>query len=169
MILLVERKELNQKKVQLMPSVQSCRGSFYLLRRIMKLILLSQEFYDKYGHCKEILQKPSRPYISVEICIDGILYAIPLRHHIRHNNAFITKGESGLDFTKSIVIESNSFISDSIPWIESADWNIIKKSQNKIIYAFKKFLNQYKRALLHPDNPRSYKYIRYCSLQYFDI
>ena len=77
----------------------------------MKLILLSQEFYDKYGHCKEILQKPSRPYISVEICIDGILYAIPLRHHIRHNNAFITKDESGLDFTKSIVIESDSFIS----------------------------------------------------------
>ena len=112
MILLVERKELNQKKVQLMPSVQYVQRVFY---------------------------------------------------------AFITYDECGLDFSKAVVIESDLYISDQTPMVDTREWNIIKSSQNKIIFEFKKFLRQYKRALKNPDNPRSRSFLRYCSLQYFEI
>ncbi len=135
----------------------------------MKLILLSSEFYEKYSNCKEILHKENRPYISIEICIDSVLYAIPFRHHIKHKNAFITYGECGLDFTKAVVIEHESYVSLQSPRIDTKEWSIIKKSQNKIFFEFRKFINQYKRALLHPDNKRSESFLKYCSLQYFEI
>ena len=135
----------------------------------MKLILLSREFYIRYSSCKEILRKENRPYVSVEIRIDDVLYAVPFRHHIKHKNAFITYDECGLDFSKAVVIESDLYISDQTPRVDTREWNIIKSSQNKIIFEFKKFLRQYKRALKNPDNPRSRSFLRYCSLQYFEI
>ena len=104
----------------------------------------------------------------MEICIDGVLYAIPFRHHIKHKNAFITYSECGLDFTKTVVIEDSVYISDKIPHIDSREWNIIKSSKNKIFFEFKKFLRQYKRALKNPNNPRSDSFLKYCSLQYFE-
>lgn len=133
----------------------------------MKMILLSTDFYNKYGNKPEIMQKDTRPYACFTILVDGIQFAIPIRHHIHHPYAFITIGDGGLDYTKAVVIEDLSYISSTPAIIDTAEWNIIKANSNTIFYEFRKYFRQYLRALKHPNNPRSQKIIRYSTLQNF--
>ncbi len=135
----------------------------------MKMILLSTVFYNKYGNKPEIMQKDTRPYACFTILVDGIQFAIPIRHHIHHPYAFITIGDGGLDYTKAVVIEDPSYISSTPAIIDTAEWNIIKANSNTIFYEFRKYFRQYLRALKHPNNPRSQKIIRYSTLQNFSF
>ena len=69
----------------------------------MKLIILSDKFYKEYGGYREILKKPSRPYLCLTVKIDGVTFAIPIRHHINHPFCFKTIGDCGLDYTKAVI------------------------------------------------------------------
>lgn len=134
----------------------------------MTLKILSKEFYDTYSDCKEILKKENRPYACLTINLDGLLFAIPFRHHIKHKYSFITIGDAGLDYTKAIVIVNTHFLSDDKPTIEGKEFAILKKNEQKIRYSFRQYINQYKRALNHRDNPRSINILKYSALQYFE-
>lgn len=135
----------------------------------MRLIQLSEKFYTEYGSCPEILKKVNRPYVCMMVKIDDILYAIPFRHHISHSYAYITYGKCGLDYTKAVVIKDSSYISANMPWVDSQEWNKVKRDENVIFHAFRSYVRQYKRALKHKDNPRSKNILKYSALQYFDI
>lgn len=135
----------------------------------MKLIILSENFYAKYKNCKEVLKKENRPYYCITIKVEGHTFAIPLRHHIRHAYAFFTIADAGLDFTKAVIVDDSSFISDDQPTIDSKEWNTIRSNEDTIFKGFSRYIRQYKRALLKKDNPRSVRLIQYSSLQYFDL
>lgn len=134
----------------------------------MHLKILSQKFYDTYAHCNEILKKKDRPYACITIEHEGLLFAVPFRHHIRHPYAFYTIGEAGLDYTKSVIITDPLFLSDDTPSIDSKEFAIIKRNENKIRYTFAKYINQYKRAMKHRNNPRSKNILKYSTLKYFE-
>lgn len=135
----------------------------------MKLVRLSKSFYSQYGCHKEILKKEPRPYMCLTISIDSVEYAIPFRHHFSHPYGFHTGEECGLDFSKAVPILNASFIDSGSPRIDSAEWNIVKRNENRINMQFKKYLKLYKKALVDPDNPRYQKVLEYSSLQYFDL
>lgn len=80
----------------------------------MRLIYLSQAFYDRYGDCPEILKKRTRPYACLTIRIEEMTVAIPFRHHIAHKYAFRTYGDCGLDYTKAVVIADEPCYSNII-------------------------------------------------------
>lgn len=134
----------------------------------MQLKILSEMFYNTYMHCSEILKKENRPYVCLAIELNGVLFAIPFRHHIRHQYAFHTLGEAGLDYTKSVIITDMLFLSDDKPSIESKEFSIIKRDEQKIRYGLSKYVNQYKRAMKHRDNPRNASILKYSSLKYFE-
>lgn len=134
----------------------------------MELKILSEKFYNTYSHCNEILKKQNRPYACLTIELDGLLFAVPFRHHIRHQYAFHTIGEAGLDYTKAVIITDILFLSADKPSIESKEFAIIKRDEQKIRYGFMKYVNQYKRAMKHHDNPRSEKILKYSTLKYFE-
>lgn len=134
----------------------------------MQLKILSEKFYSTYSHCEELLKKANRPYACLTIELGGILFAIPFRHHIRHQYAFHTIGEAGLDYTKSVIITDSSFLSDDEPSIESKEFAIIKREEQKIRYGLSKYVNQYKRAMKHRNNPRSKNILQYSTLKYFE-
>ena len=134
----------------------------------MKIKILSKKFYDTYANCSEILKKESRPYACLTIEVDGILFAVPFRHHIKHPYSFHTLGEAGLDYTKAVVISNDEYLTNECPTIESKEFAIIKRNEQKIKYGLKKYVNQYKRAMSHRDNPRSKNILEYSSLQYFE-
>ena len=166
MILLVERKELKQKKAQwIAPSAQA--GGIFI-GADMQLKILSEKFYAKYACCSEILKKENRPYACLTIELDGLLFAVPFRHHIQHQHCFHTIGEAGLDYTKSVIITDNLFLSDDKPSIEAKEFAIIKREENKIRYGLVKYVNQYRRAMRHRDNPRSLNILKYSTLKYFE-
>lgn len=166
MILLVERKELKQKKAQWIIPSASAEGIF--IGAVMQLKLLSEKFYDTYSYCDEILKKENRPYACFTVELDGSIFAIPFRHHIKHGHAFHTLGEAGLDYTKSVIITDELFFSDDKPTIESKEFAIVKRNEHKIRYGLTKYINQYKRAMKHRDNPRSKNILRYSALKYFE-
>lgn len=134
----------------------------------MKLIILTKEFYNKYDKCSEILKKHDRPYACVAIKTETCTFAIPFRHHINHKYSFHTIGEAGLDFTKAVVIVDDRYVSGDHPTIESAEFAIIRRDEQKIIYEFSRFLRQYRRAMAHPEHPRNHNLLKYSALQYFE-
>ena len=166
MILLVERKELKQKKAQWIVPSAPAGGIF--IGADMQLRILSEKFYARYACCSEILKKENRPYACLTIELDGLLFAVPFRHHIKHQYVFHTIGEAGLDYTKSVIITDELFLSDDRPSIESREFAIIKRNENKIRYGLAKYVNQYKRAMRHRDNPRSGNILKYSTLKYFE-
>ena len=166
MILLVERKELKQKKAQWMYPLRM-QGVF-LWRHVMLLKILSEKFFSSYADCRELLKKKNRPYACLTLELDGLLFAIPFRHHIRHPYAFHTIGEAGLDFTKAVIISNPDYLSADTPTIDSKEFSILKRNENKIRYDFSKYVRQYRRAMKHRDNPRSASLLRYSTLQYFE-
>lgn len=134
----------------------------------MKLALLADTFYEEYCDCREILTKRTRPYACMTIEVDGVLFAIPFRHHISHQYAFITYGDCGLDYTKAVVIKDKAYLSPHRPTVDRKEWDAVRRGESKIIFGFKSYLNQYKRAVRHKDNPRSANILKYSSLQYFE-
>jgi hypothetical protein len=60
------------------------------------------------------------------------------------------------------------FLSDDKPSIESKEFSIIKRNEQKIRYGLSKYVNQYKRAMKHRNNPRSENILKYSSLKYFE-
>lgn len=133
----------------------------------MKLITLSPLFYQKYGHCPEILTKPTRPYVCLTVVIDGVVFAIPFRHHITHKWAFLTCGEAGLDYSKAVVIADPGYIGPGVPTIEQREFDALKGKEAVITNGMRKFLAAYKKAVKYSENSH-YHAIRTCSaLQYF--
>lgn len=135
----------------------------------MRIIKLSADFYNRYGSKPEILQKTDRPYSCLAMSVDGITYAIPLRHHIKHPYCFHTIGVAGIDFTKAIPLLENNFASDEDVRIDSKEWSILKRHEQDIYNSFKKYLFRYRKAKRHPDQPQNQNILKYSSLQYFDV
>ena len=140
----------------------------FLWRRVMLLKILSENFYSTYANCTELLKKKNRPYACLTLEVDGLLFAIPFRHHIRHTYAFHTIGEAGLDFTKAVIISDPDYLSADTPTIDGKEFAVLKRNENKIRYDFSKYIRQYRRAMKHRDNPRNANILKYSSLQYFE-
>ena len=133
----------------------------------MRLVYLADTFFARYGRFPEILQKKDRPYACLEVEIDGLLFAIPFRHHIRHKHAFFTVDDAGLDYTKAVVVEDASYISPDPAFIDSAEFKIIKGRETIITNGMRRYYRLYLKALSQRGNP-FYENIRRCSsLQYF--
>ena len=81
------------------------------------------------------------------------------------------KTNSGLYYTKSVVISRDDYIDTSrFPEIEHKEYNYIKFKEREIKLAFAKFVADYKKDVIRhkknpniPSNPR----FQYCTLQYF--
>ena len=141
----------------------------FVLRRSMKYILLSEEFYKKYNEAEypEILHKPSRPYVMLMVEIDNYTFAIPIRSHLRHKFGFITNKETnaGLDYTKSVIILKPEYVSNKqLIKITKEEMVVISSYKKYIIEDFKRFLRTYKRKI---KNNLSETLLKYSSLQYF--
>lgn len=133
----------------------------------MRLIFLSEAFYNDYASCHEILQKHTRPYACLGVKINGQLFAIPLRHHIAHKYAFITHGECGLDYTKAVIITKKRYIANGTPQIDQKEFDAIKVSEDRIVRGMKKYVATYKNALAHSNNPNYRNILKYSSLNHF--
>lgn len=132
---------------------------------------LTKLFYETYSSCKEILKKEDRPYCVALFEVDGITFAIPFRTHINHKYSYIFKksprsNQSGLDFTKAVVIVSQDFIGDETI-IDSKEYSEFINKQAVIINRFKKFIKDYKEWTSDPAYYRAENIVKFSSLKYF--
>ena len=141
----------------------------------MELRYLSSLFYQRYNDCPEIMNKgETRPYIILVIEVEKTKFAIPLRTNLhKTTDCYESNPEtnSGLDYTKAVVILKNEYIDlTRFPEIEHKEYNYIKFKEREIKISFAKFISDYKKDVIRhkknpsiPENPR----FKYCSLQYF--
>lgn len=127
---------------------------------------------------KNIIQKDNRPYyVSVPLTSKHSAF-IPIRTNLRHNFGYITKrhnrGKSGLDYTKSLIIEKSklssylvkeSGISLSEAKVIQSDQSIIHRDYQKFI--FETFIPVFERDNKH-RTPIEKRLVSFSSLQYFE-
>lgn len=139
---------------------------------MLKLIFLTKKFYADHAKCPEIEQKETRPYIRIQIVIDGVQWAIPLRSHISHEYAIWTDKDNacGIDFTKAVVIENSyKYISGNPPYIRPDEFKVLKRiNEYSVAQKMKQYIKEYKKAKKNPDVPRNKQLLKYSTLQYFE-
>lgn len=134
----------------------------------MRFIYLSDTFYQEYARCPEIMAKRTRPYACLAVRIDGVPFAIPIRHHISHSYAFITKPGCGLDYSKAVVIRGPEDVrTDAFPQIDQQEFNAMKGRDRLIENGMRRYVALYKKARLHPESPFYQNILRWSTLQYF--
>lgn len=151
------------------------RGRFLFSERchnVVKIVFLTDKFYERYKDCPEIEQKPTRPYIRISVLIDGILWAIPLRSHINHEYVIWTDKENGcgMDFSKSVVIENPAeYISGVKPYMRPSEFEVLKNiNAHTIEQKLHAYIKTYKKAKRRMDIPRNRSIVQFSTLQYFE-
>lgn len=135
----------------------------------MKYIFLTQDFYDKYSNCPEIEQKTNRPYAMLLVEIDNVTWAIPLRSNISHKYVYWTNKDNkcGLDLSKAVVVENNSYISSTKAWIRDDEFKALRGKQFQVKTKMEKYIKDYVKAYERRDIDRNKKLCEYSTLQYF--
>ena len=138
-------------------------------------VILKKTFYDQHVEHKEILaNKDGRPYLSLIIEYNDKIFAIPFRTNIKHKYAFIfktstrktdiSKGEPGIDYTKSVVIKETDIERHCA--INKNEWIEINKNLNTITNNFMDYIKKF-IASIATDDFKKLPVFKYSSLQYF--
>lgn len=143
------------------------------MSRKKRFIFLSDEFYNAYpaADYPEMEQKNSRPYIQVCVEIDGVQYAIPLRSDIHHPYVLWTdkKNNCGLDFSKAVVINKDSYIDANLePHLRQKEFDALRGKDYKIRTKMEKYIEKYKKAKQDLSKPINQILVKYSTLQYFE-
>ena len=139
---------------------------------MLKLVFLTKKFYTDYATCTEIEQKETRPYIRIQIVVNGVLWAIPLRSHINHPHVIWTDKENacGIDFSKAVVVaKPGKYISAIEPHIRPHEFRVLKQiDEYRVSQKMQQYIKEYKKAKIKPDIPRNQKLLQCSTLQYFE-
>jgi protein AbiQ len=150
-------------------------GRFSLAKRcriMLKPVFLTQDFYNDYAHCSEIEKKDTRPYVRIQIQIDGVLWAIPLRSHISHEHVIWTDKENacGIDFSKAVVVSRpDAYISDKKVYMRPNEFAVLKRiNKYDVVQKMQQYIRAYQDAKEHPDIGRNKQLLKFSTLQYFE-
>lgn len=139
---------------------------------MLKLIFLSESFYNDYASYSEIEQKQHRPHIQIQIELDGIIWAIPMRSNINHTHAVWTDAHNrcGIDLTKAVpVLDQNHIDFAKKPYIRPNEFKALKRiSEHQLRTKFAKYISQYKNASQNLHIERNKKLVNCSTLQYFE-
>lgn len=76
----------------------------------IKIVKLTNKFYNKYKNHKEILNKNNRPYLILLIKVNNTIFTIPFRSNLNYEYDYKLSDNEGLDFLKVMPIIDNEFI-----------------------------------------------------------
>ena len=138
----------------------------------MKFIFLTEQFYDDYKMCLEIEKKSTRPYAQVHIEINNLQFAIPLRSGISHKQHVLWTNKEekcGLDFSKSVVIVEDKYISKiRIPYIRPIEFNALRGKEHIVKQKLIKHIYDYKKAKSNQSVERNRLLCQFSTMQYFE-
>ena len=127
---------------------------------------LTSQFYTDYPRSQypEIAVKQGRPYSCLLIeYIDDIFICIPFRSHVRHKYAYHFRNsvraqqcQSGLDYTKTVLIRDSSYLNSVTPAVVDQDeYRETMQNLSRIAQEVYTYISDYKDDLngvkkLHP-------------------
>ncbi len=134
---------------------------------------LSQKFYTDYPQSKypELMAKLDRPYIQTIVTINNLIFAVPLRSGISHQQNVLWTNKSakcGLDFTKAILILDHDYISPEKVFIRPDEYKKLLGKDHIIKDKMEKCISDYKKAKTDLSQEHNRAYCAYSTLQYFE-
>ena len=147
-----------------------------------QVYLLSSQFMKDYplSSYPELMYKQGRPYACLLIeTHDDYFICVPFRSSIHHKNAYLftdtarsQRTQSGLDYSKIVVISDNTYIDSVTPAIvDSDEYGEMMRNLPRIIGEVLTYTNTYinHKNGTSPLHEREYnrKY-RFSTLPYFD-
>ena len=137
-----------------------------------QFMFLTEQFFIDYSHCPEIEQKRDRPYVRILVRIDNIDFAVPMRSHIKHPNAFITDPENrcGIDYSKAVIMTDPVLYIDANrkPHIRQKEFDALRGKEYVVEQGMRRYLKLYIKAKQRPDAKHNALLLKYSTLQYFD-
>lgn len=133
---------------------------------IMEIKKLTPHFYNENGHLKEVLEKQQRGYGLAIISINNLRFGIPIRTTLHRANkyCFKTIGDSGLDYTKAVLLEKDAYISGETFKVKSEEFTKIKEHDHFIQQRFEKYVMDYIKAHKKKDARVIDREFRYSTL-----
>lgn len=138
----------------------------------MKFNFLKKEFFDEYKDCQELEKKENRPYACTTIvkCMD-MIFAVPLRSHIKHQYAVFTDREKtkGLDLSKAVVINDLlKFVDiETKVFINEDEYKFLLGKEYFLAQKLETYIKRYKKALEKPELSKNKNLLEHSALQYF--
>ena len=116
---------------------------------------------------RELEKKEGRPYIVFLIHVDGHIWGLPFRSHIKHKYAFWTDemNRCGIDYSKAVILDDPAYIDrDSRPFLRPAEFEALRGNEYDVLKGFRRYLRLFKKAALS-GNPRYENLLRFSTLQ----
>lgn len=140
---------------------------------MVKLVFLTEKFFNDYADCKEIEYKLNRPHIQVVVNYNGNLFCVPMRSSIHHPHCILTDKDNfcGIDFSKAVAIKNKEEYIDSktVPYIRPNEYKVLKNiNVHDIENGLVKYIKAYKKAKQNPGIPRNSLLLSLSTLQYFE-
>ena len=139
----------------------------------MTYTFLSEDFYNDYPSDKyeQMEQKNNRPYAHVQLALNGVLFAIPLRSNIDHPHAFFTnkKEKCGVDYSKAVAITKEKYIDRTTKvFIRPDEFDKLRGKDYRIKQQFAEYVELYKLAKIDESIQHRDKILKFSTLQYFE-
>lgn len=153
----------------------------YSMDDFVGIYLLSQKFMQAYplSLYPELMYKQGRPYTCLLIQThEGYLICVPFRSSIHHKNAFLfkhsarsEKSQSGLDYSKIILIQDEEYLDSSKnALVDQDEYREMRTSLPKIVKQVDLYIRRYKDHVIgaKPLHKREYeRNYQYSTLPYF--
>ena len=138
-----------------------------------RIAFLSDSFYRDHPNppFKEMEQNQNRPYIVFLVEIEGHIWAIPFRSHIRHAYAFFTDRENkcGIDYSKAVVVDRPEYIDQQTrPHLRQNEFEALRGNEFAVQKGFEKYIKLYKKAV-RSGHSRYQSLIKYSTLQNYEL
>lgn len=143
----------------------------------MKILKLTTEFYNENNHLKEALDLKDgewivgkeRGYGIAIIEINNLRFGIPLRSNFtsrKHNSCFPTvkDGNKGLDYSKAVLLEKDSYISTVTFEIPKEEYLKIQGKSHNIQRKFTQYVEKYIKGVTRND-PNILRHYQHSTLQ----
>ena len=158
-----------------MPSISLGWRHFLVWRVYMnsRIAFLSDSFYRDHPNppFKEMEQKQNRPYIVFLVEIEGHIWAIPFRSHIRHAYAFFTDPDNRcwIDYSKAVVVDRPEYIDQQTrPHLRQNEFEVLRGNEFAVQKGFEKYIKLYKKAV-RSGHSRYQSLIKYSTLQNYEL
>ncbi|PKM51707.1 MAG: hypothetical protein CVV02_05435 [Firmicutes bacterium HGW-Firmicutes-7] len=133
----------------------------------MNFIFLTKDFFNDHKDLKEIEIKNTRPYIMINVNINNIEFALPLRSGITHKHCYFTNkaDNCGVDYSKSVIIDDEKYIDSKKPYIRSNEFKVLKGKDHIIKKRMEKYILDYMKAISKKHIREYNDLCRYSTLQ----
>lgn len=141
---------------------------------LMDIRTLKQDSYNRLANERSEVLKKNRGYGIVSITLDNLIYAIPLRSNMNHNNGFKTISVqlrkkliwNALDYSKALIVQQDDIESTAFQLRKQEEFDKIQLNKEKIKSEFGEYVSAYLECVNKGTSTTDRRF-KFTTLKYF--